>query len=119
MSRSRRARVLHETHAAFGLRGRDPGGVRGDEVPLEVGVAEGRVWLGQIGHPDHAHREVMGDPVSVALALSDWVSDETVHALAWHVPASDLGVDFQERVTDLTLPGLPPLQAVGLRYGLP
>jgi transcriptional regulator with XRE-family HTH domain len=49
---------------------------------LKIGIATGPVYFGAIGHPEYAHPDVIGEPVSIALLAMDWIADQPEGAIA-------------------------------------
>lgn len=55
---------------------------------LKIGISTGPVYFGSIGHPEYAHPDVIGEPVSIALLAMDWIATRSRSAIA--VTASTL-----------------------------
>lgn len=61
--------------------------------PMGIGLATGTIYLGKIGHPEHAQLDILGDPVNTAMVTLGWLSQQgrpgvmaslaTAEALGW------------------------------------
>lgn len=60
-------------------------------APVKAAVAEGRIYFGPIGHGDYAQPDIMGEPVTIALAAMDWAAAHTKTGLAAALAGADVG----------------------------
>jgi transcriptional regulator with XRE-family HTH domain len=49
---------------------------------LKIGISQGEVYLGSIGHPDYARPDVIGECVGLALLMRDWATQNTKSGVA-------------------------------------
>ena len=78
------------------------------EVTVGVGVAAGSVHVGEVGHPDYATRDVLGDVVNLAFRIQGWLGGEAESARVGTClldPAVEEAFDCEEHA-DVTLKGL-------------
>ena len=39
---------------------------------LVIGLHSGEIYLGTMGHPDYAHRDITGETVNIAFLIRNW-----------------------------------------------
>ena len=49
---------------------------------LKIGISQGEVYLGSIGHPDYARPDVIGECVGLALLMRDWAAQHAKSGVA-------------------------------------
>jgi len=67
-------------------------------APIKGAAAEGLIYFGPIGHPDYAQPDVMGEPVTIALAAMDWAAANTKSGLVTAVAAKGGGAVGDRRL---------------------
>ncbi len=50
--------------------------------PLKIGMATGDVFLGNVGHPDYANTDVMGEAVNLAFLVLEWAEQHSESGVA-------------------------------------
>lgn len=49
---------------------------------VKIGLSSGEIYLGSIGHPDYAGRDIMGEAVNLAFLAMDWAESSTRSGIA-------------------------------------
>lgn len=89
---------------------------RTTDTLVHVGLNSGRIYLGQIGHPDYARLDILGIPVDLAFATQGWAAKNTEsHVAATASVVDGLAEQVQTRETGTLEPsGMEPIALYGL-----
>jgi class 3 adenylate cyclase len=49
---------------------------------LVIGLHSGEIYLGTMGHPDYAHRDITGEAVNIAFLVRNWAESHTPGGIA-------------------------------------
>jgi class 3 adenylate cyclase len=49
---------------------------------LVIGLHSGEIYLGTMGHPDYAHRDIAGEAVNIAFLVRNWAESHTPGGIA-------------------------------------
>jgi class 3 adenylate cyclase len=49
---------------------------------LVIGLHSGEIYLGTMGHPDYAHRDITGEAVNIAFLVRNWAESHTPGSIA-------------------------------------
>lgn len=56
---------------------------------LVIGLHSGEIYLGTMGHPDYAHRDITGEAVNIAFLIRNWAETHTTGGIAATTPVVD------------------------------